>query len=140
MRMPADEQPPFAALTGIEITHLTPDRVEGELLIRQELGNRNGVAHGGAIMTFTDNLAGTASTANLPADKSITTLECKVNFFAAIPVGDVARGECLPLHRGRTTQVWESRIVRGDGKLAAVAIHTQLVIPAASRARSAPEA
>jgi 1,4-dihydroxy-2-naphthoyl-CoA hydrolase len=133
MRMPADEQPPFATYTGIRITSITPDRVEGELLIRKELGNRNGVAHGGAIMTFTDNLAGTASTANVPDDQSVTTIECKVNFFAAVPVGDTARGESVPLHRGRTTQVWQTRITRSDGKLAAVAIHTQLVIPAKER-------
>ena len=139
MRMPADQQPPFAALTGISITHLTPERVEGEMLVRDELGNRNGVAHGGAIMTFTDNLAGTASTANLAADKSVTTLECKVNFFAAIPVGDTAHGECIPLHRGRTTHVWQSRITRGDGRLAAVAIHTQLVIAAVGGKSAAAE-
>jgi uncharacterized protein (TIGR00369 family) len=131
--MPAAEQPPFAAFTGIKITLLTPERVEGELLIRNELGNRNGVAHGGAIMTFTDNLAGTASTASLPDDKTATTIEAKINFFSAVPVGDTARGECTPLHIGRTTQVWQSRITRSDGKLAAVAIHTQLVIPAVPR-------
>lgn len=139
MRMPADEQPPFAALTGIKITLITPDRVEGEMPIRADLGNRNGVAHGGAIMTFTDNLAGTAATAGLPNDRSITTLEAKINFFAAVPVGDTARGECVALHRGRTTQVWQSRITRGDGRLAAVAIHTQLVIPAVARATPASE-
>lgn len=132
MRMPADQQPPFAAYVGIKITLLTPDRVEGEMEIRPELGNRNGVAHGGAIMTFTDNLAGTASTASLPHDKSVTTVESKINFFAAVPVGETAHGECVPLHLGRTTQVWQSRITRADGRLAAVAIHTQLVIPAVS--------
>ena len=130
MRMPADQQPPFAAYVGIRITLLTPDRVEGEMEIRPELGNRNGVAHGGAIMTFTDNLAGTASTAGLPDDKSVTTIESKINFFSAVAVGETARGECVPLHRGRTTQVWQSRITRPDGRLAAVAIHTQMVIPA----------
>jgi 1,4-dihydroxy-2-naphthoyl-CoA hydrolase len=131
MRMPADQQPPFADYVGIKITLLTPDRVEGALEIRPELGNRNGVAHGGAIMTFTDNLAGTASTLNLPDDKSVTTIESKINFFSAVAVGDIARGECIPLHRGRTTQVWQSRITRSDGRLAAIAIHTQLVIQAA---------
>jgi len=130
MRMPADQQPPFAAYVGIKITLLTPDRVEGELEIRPELGNRNGVAHGGAIMTFTDNLAGTASTASLPEDKSVTTVESKINFFSAVAVGETARGESIPLHRGRTTQVWQTRITRPDGRLAAIAIHTQLIIPA----------
>ena len=128
--MPADQQPPFARRVDIKITLLTPDRVEGELYAREELGNGYGVLHGGAIMTFADNLAGTATTANLPPDKSTTTIESKTNFFAAVAIGDTARGECLPLHRGRTTMVWQSRITRGDGRLAAVVIPTQMVIPA----------
>ena len=47
---------------------------------------------------------------------------------AAIPVGDTARAECTPLHRGRTTMVWQTRVTRGDGKLAAVVTQTQLVM------------
>jgi uncharacterized protein (TIGR00369 family) len=129
--MPASQQPPFARVVDIRITLLTPDRVEGELLAREQLGNGYGVLHGGAIMTFADNLAGTATTANLPGDKSTTTIESKTNFFSAIPVGDTARGECVPLHRGRSTMVWQSRITRSDGRLAAVVIHTQMIIPAA---------
>jgi len=129
MRPPASQQPPFAQLTGIRITDLNPDCVKGEMEIRPELTNRNGVAHGGAVMTFTDNLAGTATTANIAADMTTSTIEAKINFFAAIQQGDTALGQCVPLHRGRTTMVWESRITRGDGKLAAIAIHTQMVMP-----------
>ena len=63
------------------------------------------------------------------------TIESKTNFFAAIQVGDTARAECTPLHRGRTTMVWQTKIVRGDGKLAAVVTQTQLVIPAEPKPR-----
>jgi 1,4-dihydroxy-2-naphthoyl-CoA hydrolase len=38
------------------------------------------------------------------------------------------RAECTPLHRGRTTMVWQTRIIRGDGKLAAMVTQTQLVM------------
>lgn len=130
MSRPEREQPPFAQYVGIKITLMTPDRVEGELPIAPELGNRNGMAHGGAIMTFADNLAGVTSMANLPEGKSTTTIESKTNFFAAIPPGDTARGVCVPLHRGRTTTVLETRITRGDGRLAALVIQTQMTIPA----------
>jgi hypothetical protein len=44
----------------------------------------------------------------------------RTNFFAGIPQGDLAKAECTPLHRGRTTTVWQTRITRGDGKLAAI--------------------
>ena len=80
-------------------------------------------------MAFADNLGGTATVANLPAGARTTTIESKTNFFAAIPVGDLAHAECTPLHRGRTTMVWQTRITRGDGKLAALVTQTQMVIP-----------
>jgi 1,4-dihydroxy-2-naphthoyl-CoA hydrolase len=68
-----------------------------------------------------------ATVENLPAGAWTTTIESKTNFFAAIAAGDTARAECMPLHRGRTTMVWQTRIMRGDGRLAAVVIQTQLV-------------
>ena len=121
-------QPPFADLLGMKITLMSPDRIEAELPVRKELGNRNGVLHGGAVMAFADNLGGTACGANLPEGASTTTIESKTNFFAAIAIGDVARAETTPLHRGRTTMVWQTRITRGDGKLAALVTQTQLVM------------
>lgn len=122
------EQPPFAELVGIKITHLSPDRVTAELPVRQELTNGVGILHGGAIMTFADNLGGKATMANLPKGAGTTTIESKTNFFAAIQAGDTAHAECTPLHRGRTTMVWQTRITRGDGKLAALVTQTQLVL------------
>jgi 1,4-dihydroxy-2-naphthoyl-CoA hydrolase len=127
--MRPDEQPLFAAFMGMKITHVSPERVTGELLVTENLTNRNGVMHGGALMAFADNLGGTAATANLPQQGGSTaTIESKTNFFAGIPQGDVAKAECTPLHRGRTTTVWQTRITRGDGKLAAIVTQTQLMM------------
>jgi len=126
--MKLEEQPPFATLVGIKITHLSPERVTAELEVREELTNGYGILHGGAIMTFADNLGGKATSANLPQGSGTTTVESKTNFFAAIPVGDTAHAECTPLHRGRTTMVWQTRITRSDGKLAALVTQTQLVL------------
>ena len=126
--MQADQQPPFANHIGMKVTQVSPERVTGELLITEALSNRNGVAHGGALMALADNLGGTAAVANLPQGASTATIESKTNFFAGVPVGDVARAECTPLHRGRTTTVWQTRITRGDGKLAAMVTQTQIVM------------
>ena len=128
MRADAKLQPPFADFLGTKVTLVSPDRVEAELVVREELGNRFGILHGGAIMAFADNLGGTATLANLPEGPTTTTIESKTNFFAAISVGDTARAECTPLHRGRTTMVWQTRITRRDGKLAAIVTQTQLVL------------
>lgn len=124
----ANMQPPFFRLLGAKIVEASPDRVVAELLVRDELANRNGALHGGAVMAVADNLGGTATFLNLPKGAGTTTIESKTNFFAAVALGDTLRAECTSLHRGRTTMVWQTRITRGDGKLAAVVTQTQLVM------------
>jgi 1,4-dihydroxy-2-naphthoyl-CoA hydrolase len=127
--MRPDEQPAFAGFMGMMITHVSPERVLAEMPVTEQLSNRNGVLHGGALMALADNLGGTAACANLPASGGSTaTIESKTNFFAPIPVGEVAYAECTPLHRGRTTTVWQTRITRSDGKLAAIVTQTQLMM------------
>jgi 1,4-dihydroxy-2-naphthoyl-CoA hydrolase len=121
-------QPPFADYLGIKLTHISKERVTGELPVRKELATMPDIMHGGAIMSFADNIGAVATVANLPPGASTTTLESKTNFFAAIPVGNTARAECTPLHRGRTTMVWQTRITRDDGRLCAMVTQTQLVL------------
>ena len=124
----AEKQPPFAQFMGIKVISVSPERVTAELYAREEFNNRHGIMHGGAIMSFADNLGGTATTANLKPGQGTTTIESKTNFFAGIPIGDTAKAECTPLHRGRSTMVWQTRITRGDGKLAAIVTQTQMVL------------
>jgi 1,4-dihydroxy-2-naphthoyl-CoA hydrolase len=127
-------QPPFAELMGMKVTHVSRDKVLAELFVRDELENRMGVLHGGAIMAFADNLGGTATMANLPPGARTATIESKTNFFAPIPIGDTAHAECTPLHRGKTTMVWQTRITRNDGRLCAIVTQTQIVIPPGGQA------
>ncbi|MGC2121513.1 MAG: PaaI family thioesterase [Xanthobacteraceae bacterium] len=128
MNPDAATQPPFAEFMGMKITHVSKDKVTAELPVRNELNNRNGTMHGGAVMALADNLGGTATMANLPPGGRTATIESKTNFFASIPIGDTARAECTPLHRGRLTMVWQTRITRNDGRLCALVIQTQIVI------------
>ena len=122
------EMLPFAELMGIEFTHAAPDRVVAELPVREALCTRPAVLHGGAIMAFADTLGATGTILNLPDGAGTTTIESKTNFFAAIPVGETAYAEATPLHRGRTTMVWQTKITRADGRLCALVTQTQLVL------------
>jgi 1,4-dihydroxy-2-naphthoyl-CoA hydrolase len=119
---------PLARLLGIEVVSITPDLVIGELKVREDICTRPAVLHGGAYMAFADTIGAVATVANLKEGETTTTIESKTNFFAAVPLGDTARAECTPLHKGRTTMVWQTRITRGDGKLAAIVTQTQMVL------------
>ena len=120
--------PPFARHLGFVITEATLDRIAAELVVRDDLGNGNGTMHGGALMAFADTLGAIATIANIPRDAKTTTLESKTNFVTGAPIGITLIGEATPIHRGRTTQVWQTRITRQDGKLVALVTQTQLVL------------
>jgi uncharacterized protein (TIGR00369 family) len=126
--MLAESPSPFAAFLELTILDASPDLIRAELVVRDVFTNRNGVMHGGAVMAFADQLGGMGARANLRDGQGTTTLESKTNFFAAVPIGDTLTGECVPLHRGRTTIVLQTKLTRGDGKLAAITTQTQLVL------------
>lgn len=128
--MLARGQPAFGRLLGAKIVEASADRLVAELTVREQLVNRNGVLAGGAVMAVADNLGGTAAVINLPPGATTATIESKTNFFAACRPGEKIRIETTPLHRGRSTMVWQSRITRADGTLAALVTQTQIVMPA----------
>jgi uncharacterized protein (TIGR00369 family) len=125
--MAVPDLPSFTKLLGVNVLQRSPERTEAELVVREELCNRRGVLHGGAVMALGDTLGGMTAMASLPPGGRTATIESKTNFFAAVPKGDTAHAVCMPLHRGRTTVVLETRITRGDGKLAAIVTQTQLI-------------
>jgi uncharacterized protein (TIGR00369 family) len=128
------EPSPFTRLMGVKIISWTAERTESELHVREDLCNRRGVMHGGAVMAWGDTLGGMTASAALTESQSTATIESKTNFFAPIPKGDTARAVCVPLHSGRTTIVLQTNITRSDGKLAAIVTQTQIVLPAAAPA------
>ena len=116
-------------LMGITLVEVTPDKVLATMTVRPDLCTTGKILHGGSIMAFADTLGATATVANLPPGAGTTTIESKTNFLRAAPVNTTIVGETTPLHRGRTTMVWQTRISGDDGKLIAVVIQTQMVLP-----------
>jgi 1,4-dihydroxy-2-naphthoyl-CoA hydrolase len=119
----------LAELLGIEFRELDRDRVVAELTIRDDLRTVGGALHGGALMAFADTVGATATVLNLPPGATTTTLESKTNFFAPGRAGAV-RAEAVPLHRGRRTQVWQTRVTDESGRLLAQTVQTQMVLGA----------
>lgn len=123
-------QMPFARLMGVTFLEVAPDRVVAELPVRDDLRTIPAVAHGGALMALADTVGAIATVANLKDGEGTTTIESKTNFLSAAPSGTRLRATATPVHRGRRTQVWQTRVETPDGKLVALTVQTQLVIPA----------
>ena len=119
---------PFSDLMGVEILERSKDRVTGRLTVRDDLCTAGGILHGGAFMAFADALGAVGAVMNLDGGARTTTLESKTNFLRGAPVGSVVEGEATPLHVGRRSSVWQTRITGADGKLLALVTQTQMMI------------
>ena len=112
---------------GIEFVEVGKERVVAKLPVRKELLTTTDTVHGGTLMAFADTVGAAATVANLAPGQNTATLESKTNFFAACRAGTL-RAESTPLHRGKRTQVWQTRITDEAGKLLSLTIQTQVVL------------
>ena len=124
------ERLPFAELLGVTILSAEAERVTAELLVREDLCTNPPVLHGGAVMAFADSLGASATILNLRDGTWTTTIESKTNFFAPAPVGTRVLGECTPLHRGKRTMVWQTKVTSEEGRLLAIVTQTQMLLEA----------
>jgi 1,4-dihydroxy-2-naphthoyl-CoA hydrolase len=120
--------PGLPNLLGLTITRAEKDVVVAELMVRPEICTLGDTIHGGAIMAFADTVGAVGTVMNLREGQGTTTIESKTNFFAGAKVGTLLTAESVPLHRGRRTQVWETRISDPDGRLVAKVTQTQMVL------------
>jgi uncharacterized protein (TIGR00369 family) len=122
------EMLPFAKLLGVEFISAGPEKIVAELMVREELCTRPAVLHGGALMAFADTLGAIGTVLNLPEGAGTTTIESKTNFVAPAPVGTRVIGEATPVHRGKRTMIWQTRVSMPEGRLVALVTQTQLVL------------
>ena len=122
--------PLFPGLMGVRIVALEAERVLGELVVRPDLCTTGGTLHGGAYMAFADTLGAVGTFISMPQGKRTTTTDSSTKFIGAARANSTITAECLALHRGRTTMVWQTTIRCAEGKLCAVVTQTQLVMDA----------
>lgn len=121
---------PFSNLMGVEIVEREKTRVVGRMLVRDDLCTAGGILHGGAYMAFADALGAIGGALNLTPGTRTTTLESKTNFFRGATLGSTVTGEATPLHIGRRSSVWQTRITNDQGKLMALVTQTQMTVEA----------
>jgi 1,4-dihydroxy-2-naphthoyl-CoA hydrolase len=120
---------PFAELKGVKFVEADKDRVVAKMMVRPDLCTLHHTIHGGAVMALADSVGAAATVINLPEDaKGTTTLESKTNFIGGAKEGSTLVATATPVHRGKRTQVWQTRLETEDGKLVAVVTQTQMVL------------
>lgn len=120
---------PFAGLIGSDVISAEKDRIEARLLVRPDLCNPVKGLHGGAAMALADTLGAMGASMNLPAGAAgTTTLESKTNFIGVAREGETVAAVCTPLHIGKRTSIWQTRITSEAGKTVALVTQTQMVL------------
>ncbi|HNE60452.1 MAG: PaaI family thioesterase [Rubrivivax sp.] len=121
-------QPLLPGLLGVRLTEATAERVRAEMTVRPELCTTGHVLHGGSHMALADTLGAIGTVLNLrPGQRTVTT-DSSTKFIAGAAEGSVVTAEAVALHRGRSTQVWQTTIRNAEGRLCAVVTQTQLVL------------
>ncbi len=119
---------PFPTLMGVEVVSAEKDAVRAKLVVRPDLCTAGNIMHGGAIMAFADTLGAIGTGLNIPREAGTTTIESKTNFLSAAREGTTVHAEATPVHVGKKTCVFQTRITREDGKLVAIVTQTQMVL------------
>lgn len=116
-------------LLGLEVTQIDDAMVRMRLEVREALLAGNGFLHAASVVALADTACGYGTVHSLPEDAiGFTTLELKSSFLGTARDGHL---ECVatPLHRGRTTQVWEADVnAEGGDKIIARFHCTQLIL------------
>lgn len=129
---PTEFKRPFTGLEetlGIELTEAGPDYLKGRMPVDGRTRQPFGRLHGGASVALAETLASIATVATLDRTKQTCVgLEINANHLRGVTEGFVT-GVARPLHRGRTTSVWEIRITDEAERLVCISRCTVAVIP-----------
>lgn len=123
----------FPGDLGVEPLEIEDTHARGRIVVDRRHLHPGGYVHGGAWTALGDTVAAWATFRNIPSGHDFTTIELKLNVFAAGLPGDEIVAVATPLHVGRSTVVLEVKIERsradGEAQLAANMIVTQFVLP-----------
>ena len=116
------------ATLGIELTAVGDDFLCGTMPVDARTHQPYGLLHGGASVVLAETLGSTAAMLTLDPEKEAAVgLDINANHLRGVRQGLVT-GTARPLHLGRTTQVWEIRIVDEADKLVCISRLTMAVV------------
>ena len=114
---------------GIEFTGLGPNHLTGRMPVDGGTRQPFGILHGGASVLLAESLVSCAATFVASPGQACVGMEINANHLRPVASGWVT-GTARPISLGRRSQVWEVRIVDGDGKLVCIPRCTMAVIEA----------
>jgi 1,4-dihydroxy-2-naphthoyl-CoA hydrolase len=116
-------------LVGVELETCEADLVTGRLTVSEEVVAGNGMLWAPVVITLADWLCAAGMSPNLEPGVGFTTVELKSNFLGSATVGEIVTGRATPMHKGKTTHVWDA-VIRNETKGKTIALFrcTQMIL------------
>jgi 1,4-dihydroxy-2-naphthoyl-CoA hydrolase len=134
METPAGSYPVLGTLDdvlGFELLDVGPERVRARFAIEKRVTQPLGLVHGGAYAALAESMISVATHVAVEADGMFAVGQSNsTSFLRPVTEGSV-HAEGIPLHRGRTTWVWDVRFTDDDDRLCAISRMTMAVRPQA---------
>ncbi|MGI9556452.1 MAG: PaaI family thioesterase [Solirubrobacterales bacterium] len=108
----------FPGDLGIEPLEVSDERTVARMVVDERHLHEGGYVQGGAWVGLADSVAAWQTYQHVPAGTPFSTIELKLNLFAAAGPGDELVATAEHLHKGRTTHVVEVRVTRDDKVIA----------------------
>jgi 1,4-dihydroxy-2-naphthoyl-CoA hydrolase len=117
---------------GIQFLSLGKDEVKASMPVNENTVQPMRILHGGASVALAETLMSIGAWLNLDDEgKSAVGVEINANHIRPVREGETVFGVARPIHRGRQTQVWETRITTGQDKLVCISRCTLAIVNAA---------
>ena len=114
---------------GMEILEARPDCVRIRMPVGPRVHQPYGILHGGASVALAESAASLAAALNVDRTTQWAVgLEINANHLRSVRDGNVT-AEALPIHRGRSTHVWEVKIRDDAGRLVCISRCTVAIVP-----------
>lgn len=116
-------------MVGIELDVCEPELVTGKMTVTEHVVAGTGFLWAPVVITLADWLCAAGMSPNLKPGESFTTVELKTNFLGSAVAGEVVSGRAVPVHRGKSTHVWDVE-VRNETKNRTIALFrcTQMIL------------
>jgi uncharacterized protein (TIGR00369 family) len=130
---PVDSYPAPGTLDdvlGFELLEASPERCRGRFAAEKRVQQPFGLVHGGAYMALAESMASVSTFMAVAPDGNIAVGQANDNHFFRPVTEGLVHAEGEPIHRGRTTWVWDIRFTDDAGRLCATSRVTIAVRPA----------
>lgn len=107
---------PFTEYLGVQLQEVTGDRVVATWTAGEHLHQPYGIVHGGAHCGVVETLASIAAGVWLGDRGTVVGVNNSTDFYRAVSEGAMT-STALPVHRGRSQQVWVVETVDAEGRL-----------------------